>query len=466
MQKQYLTCREARPVPPYDASQMAQGVGVQLASFLFPLLVQLDAVLDKRLVRTFLATIQVIITFRDRANGLLLSELGGYLATPDKAPAGTKRLSNLLHSGKWGAWLIARFLWQRASQQLEEWTQAGEEGLVIWDESVWEKPESQQAEGLCAVRSSKAKRLTHYKKGYYSPPPKPIFVPGLQWIGLLLVGRREQQGPPVLAAMRWWSSRGGRASFKRDEEAKLLLSCAAAWGRRVVHLFDQGFAGGLWLGLLLALGLRFVLRWRKDYQLVDAQGNKRKAWHIARGKRGSRERLIWDSRRSRWVQASVLVLPVQHPEQPDVALSLVVCRSAGRLPWYLLTNEAVTTEDEAWQVVFAYVRRWNIEQTWRYEKSELAFQSPRLWHWQEREKLLLMASLAYAFLLTLLEPFYDPLRLWLLRTFCHRTGWHCRNAKAPLYRLRSGLSRLWQKHPPNFALLGQRPLPSVRLLAV
>ena len=152
MQKQYLTCREARPVPSYDASQMAQGVGVQLASFLFPLLVQLDAVLDKRLVRTFLATIQVIITFRDRANGLLLSELGGYLATPDKAPAGTKRLSNLLHSGKWGAWLIARFLWQRASQQLEEWTQAGEEGLVIWDESVWEKPESQQAEGLAAVR--------------------------------------------------------------------------------------------------------------------------------------------------------------------------------------------------------------------------------------------------------------------------------------------------------------------------
>jgi len=175
---------------------------------------------------------------------------------------------------------------------------------VIWDESVWEKPESQQLEGLCAVRSSKAKRLTHYKKGYYSPPPKPIFVPGLQWIGLLLVGRSAQQGPPLLAAMRWWSSRGGQASFKRDEEAKLLLTCAAQWGRRVVHIFDQGFAGGLWLGLLVALGLRFVLRWRKDYQLIDAQGNKRKAWHIARGKRGSGERWLWDSRRARWVQES------------------------------------------------------------------------------------------------------------------------------------------------------------------
>ena len=159
-----------------------------------------------------------------------------------------------------------------------------------------------------------------------------------------------------------------------------------------------------------------------------------------------------------------LVLPVYHPEQPEVALSLVVCRSAGRFPWYLLTNEAVTNEEEAWQVVFASVRRWQIEQTWRYDKSEFAFQSPRLWHWAEREKRLLMASLAYAFLLSLLTPCYDFLRRWLLRHSCHRTGWHCREAKAPLYRLRNALSRLWQQYPPNFALLAQRPLPSMRLL--
>ena len=152
MQTQYLIRSEAPQVPPYDAAQMAQGMGAQLAHFLLPLLVQLDGLLDKRLVRTFLQTIEVIITFRDRAHGLLLSELGAYLETPDKAPAGTKRLSNLLHSTKWGAWIIAQFLWQRATQQLEQWRQAGEEGLVIWDESVWEKPESSQLEGLCAVR--------------------------------------------------------------------------------------------------------------------------------------------------------------------------------------------------------------------------------------------------------------------------------------------------------------------------
>ena len=154
---------------------------------------------------------------------------------------------------------------------MSQWQQAGEQGLVIWDESSWEKPESLQLEDLGPTRSSKAARLTHIKPGYYSPPRGPIFVPGMQWLAVLLIGRLAQQGPPLLAAQRWWTNRGPHASFKRDEEGKLLVELAASWGREVIHVFDQGFASAFWLGLLLAYNLRFVLRWRKDYQLLDAE---------------------------------------------------------------------------------------------------------------------------------------------------------------------------------------------------
>src|SRR6266567_2857385 len=116
MQTQYLIEPEVPQVPPYDEQQMAQGLAEQLAVFLFPLLVRLDQLLDKRLGRTFLETIQVILAYRDRVGGLLLSELGGYLLSPDKAPAGTKRLSNLLHSPKWTAQVVEDELWQRADK--------------------------------------------------------------------------------------------------------------------------------------------------------------------------------------------------------------------------------------------------------------------------------------------------------------------------------------------------------------
>ncbi len=45
---------------------------------------------------------QVIISFRHASQGLLLSELGGYLLSPAQAQAGTKRISNLLRSRRWG----------------------------------------------------------------------------------------------------------------------------------------------------------------------------------------------------------------------------------------------------------------------------------------------------------------------------------------------------------------------------
>ncbi len=115
--------------------------------------------------------------------------------------------------------------------------------------------------------------------------------------------------------------------------------------------FDQGFASAFWLGLLLTFTLRFVLRWRADYQLVDAQGNRCKAWRIAMGKRGRDERQVWDRRDARWMHASVLALPVCHPEHRDIPLWLVVCRRKSNTLWYLLTAEPITTADGAWAVV-------------------------------------------------------------------------------------------------------------------
>lgn len=85
--------------------------------------------------------------------------------------------------------MVGDELWQQASQQVHTWQEQGEEGLAIWDGSEWEKPESKASEDLCAVRSSKAKRLSHIKPGYYNPPTRPIVVPGLHWLAVVLVGR-------------------------------------------------------------------------------------------------------------------------------------------------------------------------------------------------------------------------------------------------------------------------------------
>lgn len=423
----------------------------RLLGFLRPLLLTLDEALDKRLVRTFVHTIIAIITFRHSSHGLLLSELGGYILSPAHAPAGTKRLSNLLRSKRWTYGLIEQFLWQRGEARVAELKRAGEEALVVWDESVLEKAGSLTLEGLCSVRSSVARWLKRIKRGFYSPPSAPIFVPGMQWVGVLVIGLR---GAPEVAAMRWWTTRGELASDKRSEEEQLLAECVRRWGRAVLHVWDRGFAGAPWLGIALKYQVRFVLRWQKGYNLLDTQGRKRKAWEICRGKRSVAHLLIWDGRRKVHRKIGIYFTPVFHPDYPTVPLWLVVSRQGqGRQPWYLLTNQPVVSVRQAWHFIRAYARRWQIEMAWRYSKSELAMESPRLWSWANRLKLLLIATLAYAFLLSLLPS--QPLRLWLLQHWCPRTGKRCRDASTPLYRLRSALSRLWLAHPPPAF-----PLPS------
>lgn len=323
------------------APAVASSLRDDLSAFLAPLLRQLDEQIDARLVRTFRDTVGAILTFRHRNCGLLLSELGAFITSPSHAPAGTKRLSNLLRCDKWGFGRIGSFLWDRAESRREELRSAGEDALVIWDDSVNEKHESQKAQGLCPVRSSKAKRLSRIKPGYYRKPGPPVFVPGLHWLCILLIGR---SGPPCVAGMEWWSTRetegGPEPTDGRRLRSEWLKRLAKAWDRSVLHVFDRGYAGAPWLKETLEQRVRFVQRWPKAYKLVDASGVEKKAWEISRGKRSWDHRMIRDARRNEERKVGVLAFRVSHPRQhlagrkaaelpppQDAPLWLVVARS-------------------------------------------------------------------------------------------------------------------------------------------
>jgi hypothetical protein len=101
--------------------------------------------------------------------GLLLSELGGYICGFSHAPAGTKRISNLLRSKKWTSTIIDNFLFSQTRKRLESLVKQGKRPLMLWDDSRLEKAESWFLEGLCSVESSKAKRLTRIKKDTILP---------------------------------------------------------------------------------------------------------------------------------------------------------------------------------------------------------------------------------------------------------------------------------------------------------
>lgn len=430
------------------AEREAEAMRHRMEEFVRPVFKRLRKVIDLRLLRTLRDLLIVVLMHRNRQQGLLLTELGGWLMGDDRAPAGVKRIANLLHSPRWTSQVIEDYLWDEGDQRVQEISHPQRDVYVIWDESVIEKPESLQAERLCAVRSSKAARLKRIKPGFYNPPGgRPVFVPGYNWLQLLVTG---MQGMAQLTHMRWWTTRGEATSDKRTEELQVLEKVAQLWGRQVIHVWDRGFASHPWLAQVLARPVRFIVRWRGDFKLRNAKGEVKAAYKHSLGKRAWDHRMIEDAKRRCLRKTGVLAVPVWLEEFPDIPLWLVISRPGlGRKPWYLLTNDPVETTAEAWRVIFAYARRWQVEMAIRFDKSELAFESPRLLAWESRKKFLLIVALVYAFLISLLTPAFAALRIWLFRFFCHRTGKWSRSTAAPLYRLRLACSKLWLYFRPH-----------------
>lgn len=433
-----------------------------LESFLTPLLLVLDRVLDKRLVRTLVQCCVAIIRFRNHKQGLLLSELGsyldGYAGLSRTATAGTKRVGNLLRSLKWSALHIDRFLLEEANTEVQRLKAEGKRILCLFDGSVIEKPESRTLEATAPVLSSKAKRLNRSRKGllFNQPAFRPVRVMGMEWTGTIITGLA---GIPRLAVMGWWTTKGDYATKLREKEEEVLRVLVRRWGPLLTFVFDRGYASGPWLQVLERFGVRFIIRWIKKHLFYDQDGREKKLWEIGRGKKYGAHQLIRESRSGLKLTCDLWWTALRHPKYSQ-PLYLVKARLRGSV-CYLITNERVQTEEVAWDIFFSYQRRWQIETSFRYGKAELAMESPRLWSLDNRLKLLGIVLLVYAFLLFLLAEEHQQRLQALLRLKCHRTGKRSQAALVPLYRLRWALSRLWEDSrpilgsilPPNLATL-------------
>jgi hypothetical protein len=429
-------------IPPEVA--LARHLQAHLKSFLAPLLRRLSTTMDVRLVQTTALAVEALVRLRQRPQALWLTEIGTLLLGAAHAPAGVKRVARLLASPNWTAAGVEAWLLEQADQIVR---QEEDVALVAFDQSVLEKPESQAALGLCPVRSSKARRLARPRPGFGAGSPRPpVTVPGVHWLAATVMG---WSGPALLAVCRWWSPRPSSPSPQRQREGEvhLLRDLVARWGRRVLFVWDRGFAGRPFLEVALAEGARFVVRWPKRNYLCSPGGLPTNAWRLTAGKRAWGEAQLWDARRRCWLAVRFLAVPVRLPGNPT-PLWLVASRGRpGTEPWRLLTNEPVETSAQAWRIVRAYGRRWQVECALRLGKSDWGLESCRQHYWERRAKLLALASLALAFLVSLVASLPDLVTL-VLRAGCHRTGRRARQGPSPLYRLHAALAWIWMTYLP------------------
>ncbi len=188
---------------------------------------------------------------------------------------------------------------------------------------------------------------------------------------------------------------------------------------------------------------KFIIRWKSSHLLIGIDGILKNTYKHSLGKKATSTRWIWDKERKERRKASILYMPVQHPEFDDKQLYLVIVRDKkkGTSPIYFLTDVQIDTNGMAWSILKSYMKRWDVEQVFRFGKTGMGMESPRLWFWENRLKILMMVTLVMAFLLTLIALFRKFSRQ-IIDTWCPRTGNRQKNTFLPIYRLRLAITQL------------------------
>jgi hypothetical protein len=284
---------------------------------------------------------------------------------------------------------------------------------------------------------------------------------GMEWTGTIITGL---EGIPRLAVMRWWTTKGAYAEKLREKEEEVLRVLVRNFGPLLTYVFDRGYASGPWLEVLQKYRVKFIIRWIKNHLFFTTDGKEKKIWQIGQNKKYLAHKMVRDAKSGLKVNCDLWWTSVRHPRSSE-KLYLLRVRMQGKMS-YLITNEPIETEEQAWEIFFSYKRRWQIETSFRYAKCELAMESPRLWSYENRLKMFALVLLVYAFLLYLLEEIHNDRRKELLRLKCHRTGKRCQEALVPLYRLRWALSRLWNDCRPILGRVLPPDLQTFQLLTL
>jgi hypothetical protein len=400
----------------------------RFAAYLAPLLTTFAHEMDQRLVRSVREALLAILVHPRPGQALMLTTFAEQSPHRPRLIHTVKRFYRLLHHPAFHARTISSWLLRRGT---ERWDPAADE-LVLVDGSELIKPYAVRMEHLARVPNP----LT--KQG------GPKTMPGY-WL-LAAVRTSLAKGMAQVLDWRVYSTRqpGFRSENRVTEQ--FLDRLLARVGRQAVLVMDRGFGRFALLGHLAARQARFVVRLtaKRDFA-VDEEGMVHLALLAYRLPLVS-ERVVFDPLRKCEVLARYGYRRVRR--QGIVGELTLVAQWLADIeePWLLLTNEPVHGEADAWRIVQIYWRRMEIEQSFRFLKSEVGLESFRVREFAAIERMVALGMVIYAFLIELLQA-SGP----LVSCLCRLTRWlGLKGEKETVYKLRWGINRLLTALPPGY----------------
>ena len=306
-------------------------------------------------------------------NKLHLSEIARALKESITLKKTIDRLSKNLHAFDGKDSVMHNYLGLVRQQVKDDYA------VIIIDNSDIVKPASTKLEALSEIRDGSTGEIT---QGYLT-------------IEAAVLSEKGKMPLPVYE-MVFSAAEKGFIS-ETHENLCCLQSLTENFSSRCVRTLDRGFDANEYYRYFLKHGERFVIRAKKNRNVIYG-GQTCNIMDVALRYKGA-YRMDFKDKKGRTIRCKMSCIPVRLCEFPSRELVLAVVYGFGEEPMLLLSSLKMQEKKKLCHIITkVYLLRWRIEEYFRFKKQQFELEDLRVMSLQSIRNLNLLAMLAVGYI--------------------------------------------------------------------
>lgn len=306
-------------------------------------------------------------------NKLHLSEIARALKESITLKKTIDRLSKNLHAFDGKDSVMHNYLGLVRQQVKDDYA------VIIIDNSDIVKPASTKPEALSEIRDGSTGEIT---QGYLT-------------IEAAVLSEKGKMPLPVYEKVFSAAEKGFIS--ETHENLCCLQSLTENFSSRCVRTLDRGFDANEYYRYFLKHGERFVIRAKKNRNVIYG-GQTCNIMDVALRYKGA-YRMDFKDKKGRTIRCKMSCIPVRLCEFPSRELVLAVVYGFGEEPMLLLSSLKMQEKKKLCHIITkVYLLRWRIEEYFRFKKQQFELEDLRIMSLQSIRNLNLLAMLAVGYI--------------------------------------------------------------------
>ncbi|HEY3360947.1 MAG TPA: transposase [Methanosarcina sp.] len=277
----------------------------------------------------------------------------------------------------------------------------------------------------------------------------------------------KEQEMPVSVYSHIFSNVEERFESANEETLKGLRKCKELFGTKGIYALDRGYDNNIFFEYFVKSKNKFVIRCKNNRNVIW----KNTEINILEltNKINKNLEITYKNKRNKTKKIKLGYEEIKLPFNPQYTFNLIVVEGFGKQPMMLLTNVENITNEVLKSLVEVYIKRWKIEEYFRFKKQQFDFENLRVRKLKAMRNMNLILTILIGFIAILSEKNKKDI---FFKTLMHQSRRIVEKAKLDYYSIADGICNVFKKaktgitpkHLSKNAIHGQISLFNLRNL--